>query len=108
MKRHLKKSFSIYIIVLALLSLVPSNLLHANETKILPSVDYWPTNGWRSSTPEEQGMDSGKLADMFEYIKEKGYTIDSVTIVRNGYIVTDAYLNPLFKPGKIQKSIITV
>lgn len=51
------------------------------------------------STPEKQGMDSKKLADMFEEIKEKSIGIDSVTIVRNGYIVTDAYLGRFFKPG---------
>jgi CubicO group peptidase (beta-lactamase class C family) len=63
----------------------------------LQSSDYWPTNGWRSSTPEEQGMDSGKLANMLEYINDEKLGIDSVTIIRNGYIVTDAYLNPLLK-----------
>jgi hypothetical protein len=24
---------------------------------------YWPTNGWQTSTPEEQGFDSTKLAE---------------------------------------------
>jgi hypothetical protein len=28
--------------------------------------DYWPTEGWRTSTPEEQGMDSEKLVKMVE------------------------------------------
>jgi hypothetical protein len=32
--------------------------------------DYWPTEGWRSSAPEEQGMDSEKLADMIESIQK--------------------------------------
>jgi hypothetical protein len=26
------------------------------------SAAYWPTEGWRTSTPEQQGMDSEKLA----------------------------------------------
>ena len=25
--------------------------------------DYWPTQGWQSSKPEEQGIDSVKLAE---------------------------------------------
>ncbi len=97
MKAQIRKLFSIIII---LVSLITNNYLNTVEAEALPSVDHWPTNGWRSSTPEEQGMDSEKLADMLEYIKKKSYTIDSVTIVRNGHIVTDAYLNPLFNSGK--------
>jgi hypothetical protein len=53
------------------------------------SAAYWPTNGWRTSTPEEQGMDSVLLADMMAAIQEQGYDIDSVTVIRNGYIVAD-------------------
>ena len=32
---------------------------------------YWPTEGWRTSTPEEQGMDSQKLAEMLAEIRRK-------------------------------------
>jgi hypothetical protein len=58
------------------------------------AADYWPTEGWRTSTPEEQGMDSGRLADMLEWIEIKQRRIDSVTVIRNGYIVLDAYFYP--------------
>ena len=58
---------------------------------------YWPTAGWRSSTPEEQGMDSGLLSAMLGEILEENYAIDSVTIVRNGYMVTDVSIHP-FSP----------
>ena len=69
--------------------------LFASEDSLSP--DYWPTNGWRSSTPEEQGMDSEKLIEMMELVREEDYTIDSITIIRNGYLVTDAYLYPFQK-----------
>lgn len=55
---------------------------------------YWPTNGWRSSTPEEQGMDSAVLAGMFEHIAKQHLNLRSVLIVRNGYLVTEAYFQP--------------
>jgi CubicO group peptidase (beta-lactamase class C family) len=97
MKLSIKIVSSVYITFFTLIALSFTNNSIAEETSHSP--DWWPPNGWRSSTPEEQGMDSAKLADMFEYINEKGLNIDSVNIVRNGYIVTDAYLNPLFKPG---------
>ena len=58
------------------------------------SSDYWPTEGWRTSTPEQQGINSDLLADALEAIIEREYTIDSVTVIRNGYMVLDAYFYP--------------
>ena len=29
--------------------------------------DYWPTDGFRRSTPEEQGMDSEKLLEIHDF-----------------------------------------
>ena len=63
--------------------------------------DYWPTREWQIATPEEQGMDSAKLLEMVEFYEEERsenekISIDSITIVRNGYIVADIYLNPFF------------
>jgi len=48
------------------------------------SQDYWPVDNWRISTPEEQGMDSETLAKMFDFLKETGKNIDSITIIRKG------------------------
>ena len=62
--------------------------------------DYWPTAGWQTSTPEEQGMHSEKLSDMLEKILREKYRIDSITIIRNGHIVLDAYFYPFKKDSK--------
>jgi len=64
--------------------------------EVLASVS-WPTTEWRTSTPEEQGMDSIKLEEMMEYIDEHDISIDSVIVVRNGNIVREEY--PL--PGSV-------
>ena len=64
----------------------PTSSTAAVSTRELPA--YWPTEGWRTSTPEEQGMDSEKLGDMLARIQNRN-DIDSITIIRNGYIVTD-------------------
>ncbi len=53
--------------------------------------DYWPTNGWRTSTPEQQGMDAQKLAQMLDDIKRQGLNLHSLLIIRNGYIVGETY-----------------
>ncbi len=55
---------------------------------------YWPTEGWQTSSPEARGMDSVLLADMLNAIQWEHYAIDSVLVVRNGYLVLDAYVYP--------------
>jgi CubicO group peptidase (beta-lactamase class C family) len=55
---------------------------------------YWPTNGWKTSTPEEQGMDSVKLAQMAEQIQKDHLNIHSLLVIRNGYLVDELYLYP--------------
>ena len=52
----------------------------------------WPTAWWPVSTPEDQGMDSASLARLIETVG--GYKQDSLTIVRHGRIVADAYYAP--------------
>ena len=51
---------------------------------------YWPAEGWRTSIPEAQGMDSMRLADMLAEIEQHGYDIDSVSVVRHGHLVLDS------------------
>ena len=43
-------------------------------------------------------MDSEMLADMLETIEEQDHDVDSVVVVRNGYMVADATIFP-FEPG---------
>lgn len=66
----------------------------------IASVNTYPTQGWQISTPEKQGMKSQMLAEMMEHIKENSFNIDSILIVRNGYMVLDAYFYPYSKGQK--------
>ena len=59
--------------------------------------DYWPTEGWRTTTPEQQGIDSALLIEMLETIIREGVDIDSIAIIRNGYLVADVYMYPAKK-----------
>jgi len=52
---------------------------------------YWPTDGWRTCTPEEAGMVSAKLNKVFEYAANPDYKVKSIVIVKDGYIVGEAY-----------------
>lgn len=56
--------------------------------------DYWPTGGWRTATPESQGMDSVRLADMLDHIRRQEIPIHSLVVVRGGYIVAEANFYP--------------
>jgi len=95
-------SFIILLLLLMTLGIVITNKPQMEQISYeRVSPDYWPTQGWKISIPEEQGMDSAKLQEMVEHyeaqrLKNEKISIDSITIVRNGYIVADIYLNPLF------------
>ncbi|MBN2499354.1 MAG: serine hydrolase [Anaerolineales bacterium] len=50
--------------------------------------------GWATSSPEAQGLDSAVLAEMLQEIDQNSYAIDSVVVVRNGNLVLEAYHAP--------------
>ncbi|MFW9948965.1 MAG: serine hydrolase domain-containing protein [Candidatus Thorarchaeota archaeon] len=54
---------------------------------------YWPTSSWIMSSPESQDMSSGKLLDMERFIEDQNIEnfIDSILIIRNGYLVYESY-----------------
>jgi len=55
---------------------------------------YWPDTEWRTSTPEEQGLDSASILSMLQEIQEKDLNIHSVLVLRHGYLVTEVYFPP--------------
>ena len=55
---------------------------------------YWPAHDWRTSTPEEQGLDSTLLLSMLREIQNKNLPIHSLLIIRHGYLVTEVYFPP--------------
>jgi CubicO group peptidase (beta-lactamase class C family) len=65
-----------------------------SSTSGVSAPDYWPTTGWQSSTPESQGIDSDKLAELLLAIQEKNIQVHSLLIIRNGYVVADATFYP--------------
>jgi CubicO group peptidase (beta-lactamase class C family) len=79
-----------------LIFLVGCNQAAATETLDVfqESDEVWPTQGWLTSAPEAQGMNSGVLVAMLEEIQRQGHSIDSVTVIRNGYLVADAAIYP--------------
>ena len=83
------KSFKTAVLIVFLISLIAFLVTFSTEAQSKQE-DYWPTEGWRTATPESQGMNSELLAEMFRYIHNNNIDIDSLLIVRKGYIVTEA------------------
>ena len=52
---------------------------------------YWPISGWKTSTPEQQGMDSAKLMIADEFIRNRLPDAFSLLVVKNGYLVFEKY-----------------
>jgi CubicO group peptidase (beta-lactamase class C family) len=73
-------------------------------------LDYWPTKGWKSTPPEQQGMDSNTIANVVNTFKD--HNLHSFVVVRNGYIVAEGYnstsdVNKLHEQFSVTKSIVS-
>lgn len=53
--------------------------------------DYWPTAGWKTAAPAEQGMDPAVLDDLDTKVPEFHPQVRSVLVVRHGYLVYERY-----------------
>ena len=78
-----------------------------------PEPRYWPTNGWRDSSPESQGLSSALLADALLDLRERHIPIHSLLVVRRGIVVLDASFYPFASGSRhdiasITKSVTSV
>ena len=77
------------ILLLLAITIFPVNVQSLAQTAAIR--DYWPTDGWQTSTPDEYGMKSAMLNEMMSKISENQLLIDSLLIVKNGYLVFEEY-----------------
>jgi CubicO group peptidase (beta-lactamase class C family) len=63
----------------------------ATPASIATASGEWPTTGWNTSTPEAQGIDAQKLAEMLQAIKDENLNLHSLLIIRYGYLVRENY-----------------
>ncbi len=56
---------------------------------------FWPGNSseWTEVAPETQGLNSSKIAEMFEFIKDNRQDVHSIIVVRNGHLLVYEYLH---------------
>ena len=82
----------LYGLILALLASIGGGCLAAPAQVNGPV--YWPDQNWRTSTPEEQGIDSSFILEMLREIQGTNLGVHSILIVRHGYLVTEVYFPP--------------
>jgi len=62
---------------------------------------YWPTKEWQVTTPEKKDMDVSVLNQISSYVLDSGLDVDSVIVVRHGYIVYEKYFRPPWDKEKV-------
>lgn len=55
--------------------------------------NYWPQIEWQAADPTTLGMDVEKLAELGRVIKSEYGNINSIVIVKNGYLAYERYYN---------------
>ena len=86
-----KKIVPIISIILILLMVSVQPTYGYSVSQVAADRDYWPTDEWQTSTLEEQGMKPAILNEMMTQIEANQLLIDSLLIVRNGYLVWEEY-----------------
>src|SRR5437763_999900 len=91
-RRQMKRAINLLVVAVLFLGsystptcVTPKSIERSRPTSREPaaqSPDYWPTKEWRSSTPEQQGVDSAQLADALTAIKQHDIRIHSLLLVR--------------------------
>jgi CubicO group peptidase (beta-lactamase class C family) len=71
----------------------------APPRSVAAAPDYWPTEGWRSSTPEAQGIDSRALAAFVRSVRARRLAVHGVLVIRGGSVVLDASFFPYERGG---------
>jgi len=79
----------------------PSQVAPQTTTTSPDKRPYWPTQEWQVSPPEKQDMDSTALDRITSYVQDSGLEVDSVVVIRHGYIVYEKYFRPPWNKDRI-------
>ena len=71
----------------SLLGLIFFLLLSASSI----GAQYWPTTKWEKSSPHAQGFEPKSIHELFQFMQKRKFPIDSVVIVKNGYLIGEFY-----------------
>jgi CubicO group peptidase (beta-lactamase class C family) len=60
-----------------------------------PERNYWPTAGWRTASPKDQGMDPAVVGELDTKVSGSYPQVRSLLVVRHGYVVYERYWHGL-------------
>ena len=88
------------------------NILPTPPPSTPPARDYWPTAAWRLADPAEHGIDPTLPATLNEMIGRDLPFLNSLLIVKDGYLVHEAYFNgyepeDLHPSNSVTKSVVS-
>ena len=72
------------------------------QNEIVFSEDYYPDKSWRTSAPEAQGLNSDLLYQIPELIPGSDIAINSLLVIRHGYLVEEEYYYPYDETVPVQ------
>ncbi len=99
--------------VMGMLALLAASATCVAEDRSRDVPIEWPNRVWTVSSPEAQGMSSADLSDGLQFALANNLNVHSVTVVRHGVIVLDAYFYP-FVPetrhdvASVTKSVVSL
>jgi CubicO group peptidase (beta-lactamase class C family) len=67
---------------------------------------------WQESTPEAQGVNSSQLAQILKYVEHEHKGLNSLLIIRHGYLILEVYYPPYTKEtnhnlNSVTKSVVS-
>jgi len=87
-------TFAIVRLILVLVALLAGSSVPQAAAQIAPGErTAWPTAGWSTAAPEEQGMDPALLAQVSQRVPAELSLLSAVVVVRGGEIVFEDYYN---------------
>lgn len=83
---------TVYAVLATILFMVPMAFgTHMAIHTSTADTDYFPQDEWRTSAPELQNMDPTILNSMLKYYQTNNVSVDSIVIVKNGYVIMEEY-----------------
>ncbi len=86
----------------------------ASQSTVVMNQIPWVDGKWRTSTPEEQGIDSVELSEMLKTVRLQGTAIHSMLVIRNGYLTMNAFFGAhheedgaLYPMHSVTKSVVS-
>jgi len=93
----------IILVIIGLFGFMPNAHASISVPNVFTSApDYWPTTGWLTSTPEEQGMNSSLLDEFVDAIEDYSLTLLSYLVIRNGYLILEGYPDPDYNQSTLK------